>query len=230
MGSCLSPLLADVYMDSLETSVLENCPLDIQLWLRYVDDIYCVFRGNRDEILALFGDLNAYHPNVNFTFEEEKDGCLPFLDVNVKRGLDILTTTVYRKPTHTDQYIRADSCHPKHVKEGVVKGFVSRAHSICSSQEGLEEELNHIMKAMERNGYDRNWAKKLCFPEVTGELSLDQTVDIIINPQVLKTISIPYHPNLSEKIRRIMAPFGIRIIFCSTGTIRSFFNQNKTFR
>ena len=38
--------------------------------------------------------------------EEEKDYKIAFLDVLVTRNGDRLATSVYRKPTHTETYIR----------------------------------------------------------------------------------------------------------------------------
>ena len=54
--------------------------------------------------------------------EIEKDNTIPFLDTSVSRDSSgLLTTTVYRKPTHTDQYLAYDSHHPQSVKRGIVK-------------------------------------------------------------------------------------------------------------
>ena len=41
------------------------------------------------------------HPSLKFTFEKEKNNCLPFLDVNVERTATGFETSVYRKPTFT---------------------------------------------------------------------------------------------------------------------------------
>lgn len=47
------------------------------------------------------GSPNSMNPNIKFTLEPEKDDQYPFLDTCVHINED---DTIYRKPTHTDQY------------------------------------------------------------------------------------------------------------------------------
>ena len=49
--------------------------------------------------------LNGYHENIEFTYEIENDGKLPFLDVLVIRKDYEVETTVYRKSTNNDIYL-----------------------------------------------------------------------------------------------------------------------------
>ena len=45
--------------------------------------------------------------------ETDNDNTIPFLDTLVIKDLEgRLTTSVYRKITHTDQYLSCDSHHP----------------------------------------------------------------------------------------------------------------------
>ncbi len=72
--------------------------------------------------------LNSVRPSIKFTMESEENGKLPFLDSLLKRGSDgMLTSTVYRKPTHTDKYLNFRSHHPDHVKRGIVRMLVSES-------------------------------------------------------------------------------------------------------
>jgi len=72
-------------------------------------------------------------PSICFTMETESDSKLAFLDTAVLSEPDgRLTTSVYRKPTHTDQYLAYDSHHPQSVKRGIVKWLYDRAKRIVT--------------------------------------------------------------------------------------------------
>ena len=54
-------------------------------------------------------------------------------DTTILREPDCqLTTSVYRKPTHTDQYLAYDSHHPRSVKRGIVKCLYERAKGLVA--------------------------------------------------------------------------------------------------
>ena len=60
--------------------------------------------------------------------EIENDSKIAFLDTSVYRETDArLTTSVFRKPTQTDQYLAYDSNHPQSLKRGIGKFLYDRA-------------------------------------------------------------------------------------------------------
>ena len=64
--------------------------------------------------------LNSQSEHIKFTMEVEKDNQIPFLDVLItKRNEGTLGHQVYRKKTHTDRYLHADSHHLPTQKLGV---------------------------------------------------------------------------------------------------------------
>ena len=80
------------------------------IWYRYVDDIFCIV--NSRQLNKLLELLNAQHPSIKFTVEQEENGRIVFLDLCINTTPEgFLEFSIYRKPTHTDRYITADSHH-----------------------------------------------------------------------------------------------------------------------
>ena len=88
-------------MESFEEKAITTSTYEPRIWKRYVDDACTILdRENVDDFLQ---HLNNPQPSIRFTME--KDNKLAFLDTAVLSEPDgRLTTSVYRKPTHTDQY------------------------------------------------------------------------------------------------------------------------------
>ena len=112
MESPLSPAVANLYMEHFETMALASAPLKPRCWLRYVDDTFFVWQQGPEKLQEFSHHLNSLEDSIKFTLEMEKDGKFPFLDVLVTCRTDgSLSHTVYRKPTHTNRYLHADSHH-----------------------------------------------------------------------------------------------------------------------
>ena len=87
--------------------------------------------------------LNQQHPSIRFTMETENNNKTAFLDTLVTREPDgKLVSSVYRKPTHTDQYLAYDSHHPQSVKRGIVKCLHGRAKRIITKPSGTAQEIH----------------------------------------------------------------------------------------
>ena len=68
---------------------------------------------------------------MKFPFEEEINGKLPFLDVEVSREGNKFVTTVYHKPTLSGVYMHFDSFLPPTYKFGMIYILAFRCFSIC---------------------------------------------------------------------------------------------------
>ncbi len=62
---------------------------------------------------------------------------------------------VYRKPSHTDQYLSFHSHHPLHQKLGMIRTLMDRCHNIVTEEGDREIEEKHITEALERCGYPK---------------------------------------------------------------------------
>ena len=132
MGSPVSPIAANIFMEALEQQAIATAPLNgtPKLWLRYVDDNLEIV--NKDCVEDLTDHINKVDESgsIKFTFEKESEGKLPFLDTLIVRKEDgSLKLLVHRKPTHTDQYLNYESHHPLHQKLGVIRTLIERITS-----------------------------------------------------------------------------------------------------
>ena len=154
MGSPLGPLFANIFMSFHEKSWLYNCPSIFKpiLYRRYVDDCFLLFRS-LDHVPLFLNYLNRQHPNISFTSELEKDGKLPFLDVDITRLNGKFSTSVYRKPTFTGLFTNFHSFIPLAYKRYLISCLLYRIYNLCSSYENFHTQLEVIRKLFNLNGF-----------------------------------------------------------------------------
>ena len=125
IGSPLGAVLVDIFMIELENSLLPNMNKYITFWTRYVDDKICFVKiGTTEFIISL---LNSFDENIQFTFEEENDETIPFLDILIGRKRNDITATVYRTSTCNDVYLNWNAFAPATWKRGDLETLVERA-------------------------------------------------------------------------------------------------------
>ena len=99
-----------VYMFTYLATAPVNCRT--RLWKRFVDDTLEVI--NRGSVTQLTEHLNSVDStgSIRFTYKEETEGQILFLDTLLIRKEDEnVKLLVYRKKTHTDQYLNFMSHH-----------------------------------------------------------------------------------------------------------------------
>ena len=163
MGSPVSPVIADIFMEDLEDKIFEmKISPDFglpRLWSRFVDDVIAVIRKIDGQ--TLLNHLNRQHARIQFTMEAEEGGSRPIMEVRFTRREDgTLIRQIYQKPTHTKRYIQFDSHHPASVKSGVIQGLTDRAMKVCSGIVERNQELWRIGNVMVENGYPGSSLRK----------------------------------------------------------------------
>ena len=138
MGSPVSPILANLYMEYFEQKTLSTAPTHPpRFWHKYVNDTFVIQKEiHKHDFLQ---HINGVDPAIQFTVEDNKeDGAIPFLDTIVKLDGDgKVSTTVYGKCTHTDQYPQWDSQHHLSAKVSVIHSLSHRTQTVCSNTELL---------------------------------------------------------------------------------------------
>ena len=117
MGSPVSVVVAEIVMQNIEEQALAAYKRTLPLWLRYVDDTFTAV--HKDEIDDFHEHLNRQNADIQFTKEIEENGKISFLDCLVTRNNNDnkLSTTVYRKPTHTDRLLDQSSYNPAYFSQ-----------------------------------------------------------------------------------------------------------------
>jgi hypothetical protein len=219
MGSSLSPGVANLFMSDLEERLLQNARLKPAVWLRYMDDTFVVWKHGREELDSFLNYLNTIHPSIKFTMEVESNDRLAFLDVLVyKRDNGTLGHTVYRKPTHTDRYLNADSHHHPAQIASVAHTLVERARRLADPVH-LEDELNTVKQALEANGFPRNVIQRAIkgnSNEREPTENESQKSDDSFN-----FVKLPYVKGITDRISRMLRGSNIRTVFTAENKISS---------
>ena len=75
MGSPISPLIANIFMEEFEVKALQSFPNPPSLWLRFVDDTFVINKAEHSQ--DLLQRINSQVPHIQFTVEPTQQGSLP---------------------------------------------------------------------------------------------------------------------------------------------------------
>ena len=215
MGSPVSPTVANLYMENFEKRAISTAAHPPRVWFRYVDDTFVIIKSIY--VQEFTDHINSLDDHIKFTREEEQEGKLAFLDVlAIRNENNTIKTQVYRKATHTDQYLNFESNHSLGVKLGVIKTLHHRAETVVSDEADLKLEKQHINQALENNGYPK-WSIKIANHK--REKQKHHTTDQS-RPKPKTYVTFPYIPNVSEKVKRVFNKHNIQAYFKSGNTIR----------
>ena len=223
MGSPISPIVANLYMEDLETKAIQSAQNPPSFWRRFVDDTLTIMKS--PQIESFLQHLNSIDHNIQFTKEDSRpDGSMPFHDILIiPREDGSLKTTVYRKPTHTDLYLQWDSNHTITSKYGVVDTLHHRAKVICSSPELLQQEEKHLHQALTRCNYPEWALKRAKIISKTRKAkkqknsAKDSSSSLTQKPYMV----VPYYKGVSESLKKICGKHGVQVYFKGGHTIKS---------
>jgi len=161
MGSPLSPVVANIFMEDFESRALSSAHLLPKLWRRFVDDTNVIWSHGQEELDLFFDHLNRQSSAIKFTKEQEVNGCLPFLDILISKNFDgSLSRKVFQKKTHMEQYLHANSHHFPAQKLGVLNTLATRALRI-SDEKALRKRNPTSLMFLLRMVMASTWVRKL---------------------------------------------------------------------
>ena len=222
MGSPVSPIVVNLFMEDLEQKIIATAPEHCKplFWRRYVDDIISVVKKGKENELQLH--MNAMDNSIKFTREEEsEEQSIPFLDTKLIRQNGGIKTVVFRKETHTDQYLNYWSHHPLHQKKGVIKTLRHRCETITSEPEDCRKEKAHLNSALEKCGYPK-WILKEEKQDQQKKKGKKKEKENMKGQVVL-----PYVQGVTEKLTRILKKHKISTAVKPHSTLRQLLVRPK---
>jgi len=201
-----------------------------ELYLSYVDDIFCVFRKDTSYETFLL-ELNNLHKNLRFTFELGPDK-LPFLDTlvsvpEVDEGH--FSMEVYRKPTFTGLLLNASALCPHKWKIGLMQCLLHRAYCVCSDWSLFDKEASYLKKLFSLNGYS-NHMFQTCMNSFVSKKVQEQPNALPKADSVECIFCIPYigQPSItySRKIKQLFKRYysvDVRTVF-NTFKVKNYFS------
>ena len=235
MYRCLGPSLVNAFLSFHECNWLNDCPPSFRPvhYRRYVDDTFLLFKDS-EHIPTFLDYLNSQHKNIKFTWEIEKDNCLPFLDVLVKKGNNV-TTTVYRKPTFTCLGTKYTSFIPKLLKTNDITTMFTRCYNITSSWKAFDDENSFLTRYFLSNGFPQYLVNEVISNCLNKKLSPGLS-EMRRETQKTYYLKLPYYGHLSLKIRKELTKLlkenypdhVFRFIFTNSLTISYFFKYKDS--
>jgi len=199
MGSPLSPTLADIVMQDLESKVINNLNIEFPFYFRYVDDIVLCTPENR--LQDIVNTFNNIHPRLQFTFEREENRTINFLDLSLVVSEERLILDWYKKDTCSGRYLSYFSNHPLCHKIGTIYGLVDRA-LLLSHPIFHQKNLDYVIEVLLNNAYPID----LIFDKINTRIKerIRRTM-ITKKPEIgaekdRKMLVFPYIKNISETI------------------------------
>jgi hypothetical protein len=238
MGSPLSPVIANFYMEEFEKRAIRQATHKPTCKYRYVDDTFVIWAHVPDKLQDFLHHINGLHKKIQFTMEIEKDGNLPFLDIDSYRKTDgSLGHKVHRKPSNTNLYFQQSSHYHLASKQSPLTSLTHRAKTLCD-QDFLSQELNFLTSVFQTNCYNPQQIQRAMARTIPTTRKEDKPVSTAYLPHTqttfgclsrmfakhsIKSVALPH-----RKIASYLPPFkeatglrtpGIYRIPCECGSV-----------
>ena len=112
------------------------------IWLRYIDDIFCLWPHGPQKLASFNEYLVSCHPKIKFACNSSPH-CIDFLHLTEGR----LTTELFTKLTASLAYLLRGSYHPRRVFDTLPYGEFVRTRRNCSTIEYFDSHSHRLLQA-----------------------------------------------------------------------------------
>ena len=136
MGSPVSSIVVFIYMQFFQNKVPRTSKRPPSLWKRFVYDTFLIQCTEHKNFLHYINNIDRA---IKFAVEDTSpDGLMPFLDTLIKHN-GTLSTRVYIRSKHTDQYLQWDSHHCIRTKYSIINTLTLGPKQYLLPQNILEQ-------------------------------------------------------------------------------------------
>ena len=136
-----------------ELHIYANILSKTLLYLRYIDDLFFIWKGTEEELKRFFQEINQVHRTIKFDYTYSNKE-INFLDLIIyKNRKGKLQTKVYTKPTDRQSYLYRTSAHPEHLKKNIPYGQALRLKKICSEDQEFGKSAQLLSKKLKSRKY-----------------------------------------------------------------------------
>lgn len=229
MGAPISPILVELLMDDVLDKVqekMEQHSRKIPIIRKYVDDLFLLLPSDRvDDVLSIF---NGVEERIQFTFERETSGNIPFLDMTVYRDEERrgFYTKWYRKPVASGRILNYNSIHPLGQKISTAFGFIDRVYRLSHSR-FADDNKKMLIEMLTKNDYPLKLVNRLInrYHKHSNTSSTQSTV----SSSNVRHHSLQYIPKVSQRISKSITSLcdNVRIAYKSTNNVGCLFSRLK---
>lgn len=226
MGSPISGLLANIYIDYIENQYILNDKnpyfKKLRIWKRYMDDIICIWDGESEDLIKLHDYINGLREKLKFTIEQETNNKINFLDLTIKRLEHQIEYEIYRKPTQINNIISYTSNHHIQHKNAALNTYINRLHKIPLKDEAFQKELKYIKQLAKEHQFPEKHVDK-----IIHKYKIRQ--DPLYKPKEQKDIiyrCITYN-DTNKRLEKLFYRNNIKLVYKTRGTLNNILNNAK---
>lgn len=222
MGDPLSPILANLVMNHIATSVVSTLDFTLPFLYIYVDDtITCVPTDKIDYITNKFNSINPY---LQFTYETEINHCIPFLDLLIVNENNKVVLDLYKKPSSSNRILNYKSSHPLYQKINIINQLKTKIFTL-SDKRFWTKNITNLKEILKINNYPNSLINRILNIRPPSDYTPHNNSG---QPNTnTKYFKIPFLNGISQALSKKLTTDNCKIAFYNANKIGNLFSNIK---
>ena len=198
MGTISAPPYANIFIGKFEESHIYPYIRHLcKLYLRYIDDLFLIWTGTKQQFEDFICNLNNQHPSIKLSYQISNTS-IDFLDTTVYIKNRKLHTTIFTKSTDKQNYLHYQSEHPLQLKNSIPFRQILRIKRIWSEAKEFIRNCHKMLSKFIQRGYPVNITQ-----EAYHKSSLWSRKDLLENKKKKPSSRIPLVVTYNRTLPRL---------------------------